>query len=102
MSILEWIISSDKKKKNISICWKAILWAFDIIGNFLVWKIGNGSVVCIGLDPWLGFKWRHALPISMLEKLHLASFFCLSDIGIHGLSVLMPQQWFSAKYIGFD
>ena len=37
----------------------------------------------------------------MLEKLHLAGFFCLSDIGIHGLSVLLPQQWFSAEYIGF-
>ena len=32
MNKLEWIRSSVKKKKNISICWKAVLWAFDLIG----------------------------------------------------------------------
>ena len=101
LNILEWIRSLVKEKENISICWKAVLWAFDIIGNFLVWKIGNGTTVRIGLDPWIGCKWRHVLPYSMLEKLHLAGFFCLSNIGIHGLSVLMPQQWYSDEYIGF-
>ena len=32
-SFLDWIRSSVKKKRNISICWKAVLWSFDIIGN---------------------------------------------------------------------
>ena len=68
-----------------------MLWAFDIIGNLLVWKISNGTAVRIGLDPWIGCKWRHALPSSMLEKLHLAGFYCLSDIGLHGMSALMAQ-----------
>ena len=36
MNILDWIRSSAKKQKNISICWKAVIWAFDLIGNFLV------------------------------------------------------------------
>ena len=36
----------------------------------------------------------------MLEKLHLAGFYCLSDIGLHGLSALMAQQWFSADFNG--
>ena len=101
LNILEWIRSPVKKKKNISIYWKAVLWAFDIIGIFLVWKIGNGTVVHIGLDPWIGCKWRHALPSSMLEKLHFAGFYCLSDIGFHGMSVVMAQQWFSTEFIGF-
>ena len=101
VNILEWIRSISKKKKNISICWKTVLWAFDLIGNSLVWKIGAGRDVRIGLDPWYGCKWRHTLPVPMLDRLHLAGFYCLSDIGIHGLSTLMAQQWFSAEYIGF-
>ena len=70
LNILEWIRTPIKKKTYISICWKAVLWAFDIVGNFLVWNIGNGNVVCIGVDPWIGCKWRHTFPSSMIEKLH--------------------------------
>ena len=91
-----------KKKKNISICWKAVLWYFDIIGDFLVWKIGNGSAVCIGLDPWIGCNWRHALPLPMFDRLHLAGLYYVSDIGIHGLFDLMAQQWLSADFIDFS
>ena len=91
-----------KRKKNISICWKAVLWAFDIIGDFLVWKIGNGSAVRIKLDPWIGCNWRHALHLPMLDRLHLAGLYCLSDIGIPGLTDLMAQQWLFADFIGFS
>ena len=101
MNILEWIRSNTKKKKNISICWKVVLWAFDLIGNSLVWKIGDGKDVCIGLDPWSGCKWRHALPVPMLDRLHMAGFQFISDIGIHCLSGLMTQKWLSADTIGF-
>ena len=74
MTILDWIRSTDKKKKNISICWKSVLWAFDLIGNFLVWKIGSGNAVRIGLDPWAGCKWRHALPIQYDRKITFGWF----------------------------
>ena len=101
MTILDWIRSNVKKKKNISICWKAALWAFDLIGNFLVWKIGSGNAIRIGLDPWVGCKWRYALPIPMIERLQLAGFHFLSDIGIPGISVLMSQEWLFADSMGF-
>ena len=74
MTILDWIRSPIKLKRCMSICWKAVLWDFDIIQKNLVWKIGNGVVVRIGVDPWIGCKWIHALPSSMIEKFHLAGF----------------------------
>ena len=37
----------------------------------------------------------------MLEKLHLAGVYYLSNIGFHGMSPLMAQQWFYANFIGF-
>ena len=90
-----------KRKKCISICWKVVLWAFDITGNFLVWHIGNGNAVRIGVDPWLGCKWRHILPSSMIEKLNVAGFHYLSDIGLQGFPSVLEQQWFNADFIGF-
>ena len=37
----------------------------------------------------------------MLEKFHLAGFYFLSDIGLHGMTALMAQQWINAYFIGF-
>ena len=45
MSLLDWIRSSVKQKRIMSICWKFVLCSFDIIGNNLVWKIGTGVAV---------------------------------------------------------
>ena len=53
------------------------------------------------MDPWIGYKWRHILPPFVIEKLHLARFYFLSDIGIPGLTCLMFQQWLTAEFIGF-
>ena len=99
LSLLEWIRSSVKQKRSMSICWKAILWSFDIIGNNLVQKIGNRVEVRLGLDPWVGCKWRHVLPQNLVEKLHSVGVFSLQDIGIPVTSVL-EQAWLPAEYIG--
>ena len=76
LTLLDWIRVTVKKKKGISICWKDVLWSFDLIGQALVWKVGSGTEVCIGIDPWLGCKWRHVLPAPMIDQLHDAVFLC--------------------------
>ena len=86
----------------MSICWKSVLWYFDIIGNNIVWKIGSGATVHLGLDPWVGCKWRHHLPSLMIEKLHSYGFFSLKYIGAPGLTCLLEQRWLSAEQIGLD
>ena len=89
LSLLEWIRSSVKHKRSMSICWKVVLRSFHIIGKNLVWKIGNGADVHLGMDPWVGYKWRHLLPYPLVEKLHSVGVFSLKDIGAPGLTVLM-------------
>ena len=100
LSLLDWIHVTVKKKRCMSICWKAVLWSFDLIGNFLIWKVGNGANVRIRVDPWVGCKWRHILPLNLVDKLHSARLYFLNDIGCHDISLLNNQGWFSAALIG--
>ena len=75
----------------MSICWKAVLWSFDLIGNYLIWKVGNGVDVRIVVDPWVGCNWRHILPSSLIDKLHSAGLYFLKDIGYPGVSLLLEK-----------
>jgi hypothetical protein len=52
----EWIQNLNKNVANGSSMWKALVSAFFIVGNFLAWRIGNGTKVKLGVDPWIGRK----------------------------------------------
>ena len=98
--MLDWIRVSDKKKSGTSICWKSLLWSFHLIGDFLVWKIGNGANVRIGMDLWAGCKWRHSLPSQLTNILHSASYYFLTDVGIVPVTNLMEQVSLSSNDLG--
>jgi hypothetical protein len=42
LSILEWIHIPSKTSSGASIIWKALIKAFDLVGNGLVWRVGSG------------------------------------------------------------
>ena len=77
-----------------------MLWSFHLIGDFLVWKIGNGANVQIGLDPWAGCKWCHYLPSHLTNILHSAGYYFLKDVGNLPVTNLMEQGWLSSYDLG--
>jgi hypothetical protein len=50
----EWVHAPHKPVANCFIVWKALVDSFPLIGNWLVWKIGNEKRIRIGEDPWEG------------------------------------------------
>ena len=77
-----------------------MLWSFDLIGNYLVWKVGNGADVRLGLDPWVECKWRHLLPSFLVDKLHSFGIYFLKDIGCPRVSLMLEQGWLTVDFIG--
>jgi len=58
---------------------------FPLIGNHLVWYVGNGKQVRLGEDPWVGSRHGFKFPENMLNNLHDNGIFSLSDAPIPNL-----------------
>jgi len=61
-SIEGWVINPAKSFKGGSIIWKVVVSSFLVIGEKLIWDIGNGRKLRIGEDPWVGCVHQHLLP----------------------------------------
>ena len=60
-TVVDWIRNSLKGHKGGSIIWKAVNKSFDVIEDNLIWKVGNGRSVQVGIDLWIGCNERYRL-----------------------------------------
>ena len=97
LTLIEWIRLADKSRTNCSVVWKVVVKHFDLVGSGLVWRIGNGRRVRLGIDPWVGCGRDRVLPEEM--RLHLVTRGCLfiTDIEDQENSSLWHQGWISAQ-----
>jgi len=54
LSMIDWIRLDRKIYSGVSIIWKAIVRAFDLVGDNLAWRVGNGHKFLLGRDVWVG------------------------------------------------
>jgi len=59
--VMDWIKSPIKQQNNASIIWKAIIYYFHLVGDWMIWQIGKGDKMQIGLNPWVERKGQHTL-----------------------------------------
>lgn len=59
--MMDWVRLPSWQKTGTSSIWKALLHSLPLIRDNLVWRINNGSLARIGLDPWIGSGGRHIL-----------------------------------------
>ena len=84
-SVLDWI----KKflKINIhptTIIWKSVYKSLSVIKNGLAWKVGNGSQLGIGVDPWSRSQNHHILPQPLIQHLNQKGFYHFNKIADPG------------------
>ena len=54
--------------------------SFTIIGDWISWKIGNGSKVLVGTNPWCGAKYYLKFFLGLFQSLRSKSIFILKDV----------------------
>lgn len=68
-SLDDWLINPVKSMQNIYIIWKAVVVAFPLVGNWLIWRVGRGTKMKVGLDPWIGCGEDYRLPAHIIIHL---------------------------------
>ena len=68
-SIIDWIRNPVKIHRGGSVIWKAVIKSFVVIGENLVWKVGDGKRVSVGEDPWLGCNGGYRLSEPLVASL---------------------------------
>jgi hypothetical protein len=95
LSISEWFREPLKSSKG-SIVWKALVEAFPLVGNWTVWRIGNGEKVRLGEDPWLGAGNNYKLSPPLLLFLKNKNLRFLSDLNTGFPQIRGRLGWKSA------
>ena len=79
--LLDWIKDmGNTNLPNGSIIWKSLCKSFPLILEGLVWKVGDGSKVRIGVDPWPSCSQNHILPQQLIQLIHHKGYFHLNQI----------------------
>lgn len=68
-----------------------------LIRDNLLWRIGNGSQVRIGLDPWPGSGNAHLLPDGLVRYLNNRDIKFLAQIGDLQNSTIFTQAWITDR-----
>ena len=63
----DWVRNLIKNINNVSIIWKGIVLLIPVIKRWLMLKVGNGSRVSLGEDPWVKYNANYRFPIHMID-----------------------------------
>jgi len=92
-SIEDWVRNPEKSHKGGSVIWKAVVSAFQVVENYLVWKFGNGRKLRIGEDPWSGCDSQHLIYEHLIMELRLKGYYTLHHLVDPNGSNLWGQAW---------
>ena len=92
MSLQSWFRLKKFRHWNASLIWKGFIKTLPWIGKGLLWQVGNGTEVRVGVDPIVGLGCSYILP----DELR----YYLEDYGICTLDQARNHTtrfWFSAE-----
>jgi hypothetical protein len=99
LSVIEWFRQPKKSSKG-SIVWKDMVEAFPLVGDWVVWKIGDKKKVRVGEDPWLGAGNYFRLSLPLILSLRNKNIDSLHDTCIGFPQTQGCAGWKDATTLG--
>lgn len=97
-SVVECARLGVKSYRSASVSWWALIKSFNLTGDWLVWRTGNGR--CVRSDPWVGSS-EHRLPAHMVIELQSSCIPFLSHVTDMINSTVLHQYWLTANQLSF-
>jgi len=94
--MMDWVWLPSWQKTGISPVWKALLHSLPLIRDILVWRINDGSLARIGMDPWIGSRGRHIVSQDLITYLHSREITVFAHIADQQNLGIFNQAWKSA------
>jgi len=66
----------------------------------LIWQVGKGDRVQIGLDPWVDIKGRHGLSPQRILNLRGKGYYMLRRVVKWPRSTIRLQEWLTWRELG--
>ena len=76
--VVEWLRDKSFSTRNVSLFWRGFLQVLPWMGMYLLWQVGNGESIILGVDSIVG----SVAPLSFPEELRTY----LEDLDICSLS----------------
>jgi hypothetical protein len=102
LSLIEWLRSPSPRTTGISVMWKSVQRAFDVVGNNLAWLVGSGNSLRIGRDPWVGCLREHILPAELCTTLDRGGYYYLAQVVDPLNTTLWQQGWKNGRTLGLN
>eukprot|EP00253_Pinus_taeda_P010038 PITA_10038 len=99
LDILEWVRLPSWQRVGISSVWKALLYSLPLIRDNLVWRISDGSLARIRMDPWIGSGGRHILSQNLVRYLHSRDIKVFAQIADQENTGIFYQAWRTAHQL---
>ena len=89
-----WLREKRFVVQNASILWRGFVETLPWLGKGLIWNVGNGSLIRVGVDPMVGFGTNYILPVGLREYLEDYGIVTLNHA--RNLTTSATSYWFTA------
>lgn len=97
---MDWIRDGPGCRGNMSVIWRGLLELLPSMISELVWLVGVGSLVRVGIDNFVGGDESYKISSRLIETLHSKGYYTLNHVC--SSSQELDNYWMNAEYLRLE